>query len=80
MPRYSDDIIQEVFAKNDIVDYISQYVRLQKRGRDYSGLCPFHHEKSPSFHVSQEKQLFHCFGCGARLATFANLLTIRHRR
>lgn len=65
MPRYSDDIIQEVFAKNDIVDYISQYVRLQKRGRDYSGLCPFHHEKSPSFHVSQEKQLFHCFGCGA---------------
>lgn len=65
MPRYSDDVIQEVFAKNDIVDYVSQYVKLQKRGRDFSGLCPFHHEKSPSFHVSQEKQLFHCFGCGA---------------
>lgn len=65
MPRYSEDVIQEVFSANDIVDYISQYVRLQKRGRDYSGLCPFHHEKSPSFHVSQDKQLFHCFGCGA---------------
>lgn len=65
MARYPEDIIQEVFSRNDIVDYVSQYVRLQKRGRDYSGLCPFHHEKSPSFHVSQEKQLFHCFGCGA---------------
>ncbi len=65
MPRYSDDVIQDVFSRNDIVDYVSQYVRLQKRGRDYMGLCPFHHEKSPSFHVSQEKQLFHCFGCGA---------------
>lgn len=65
MPRYSDDIINEVFSENDIVDYISQYVALKKSGKDYSGLCPFHREKSPSFHVSQDKQLFHCFGCGA---------------
>ena len=65
MARYSDDIINEVFSENDIVDYISQYVKLKKSGRDYSGLCPFHNEKSPSFHVSQDKQLFHCFGCGA---------------
>lgn len=65
MPRYSEDVINEVFSENDIVDYVSQYVKLKKSGRDYSGLCPFHREKSPSFHVSQDKQLFHCFGCGA---------------
>ena len=65
MPRYSEDIINEVFAENDIVDYISQYVKLKRSGRDFSGLCPFHGEKTPSFHVSRDKQLFHCFGCGA---------------
>ncbi len=61
---YSSDVINEILSENDIVDYVSQYVRLKKSGRDYSGLCPFHKEKSPSFHVSGEKQLFHCFGCG----------------
>lgn len=61
----SDDLINEICTNNDIVDYVSKYVQLKKSGRDYSGLCPFHHEKSPSFHVSGEKQLFHCFGCGA---------------
>lgn len=65
MAFYSDDVVNEVFSENDIVDYVSQFVRLKKSGRDYSGLCPFHKEKSPSFHVSREKQLFHCFGCGA---------------
>lgn len=65
MPRYSDELINEIFSQNDIVDYVSQYVHLKKNGRDYTGLCPFHKEKSPSFHVNQEKQLFHCFGCGA---------------
>ncbi len=65
MALYSGDVINEVFSENDIVEYISQYVALKKNGRDYSGLCPFHKEKTPSFHVSQEKQLFHCFGCGA---------------
>ena len=65
MPRYSEDIINEVFAENDIVDYVSQYVKLKRSGKDFSGLCPFHGEKSPSFHVSRDKQLFHCFGCGA---------------
>lgn len=65
MARYSESIINEVFAENDIVDYVSQYVALKKSGKDYSGLCPFHKEKSPSFHVSREKQLYHCFGCGA---------------
>lgn len=65
MPYYPDDVINEVFAENDIIDYVSRYVKLKKTGKDYSGLCPFHKEKSPSFHVSREKQLFHCFGCGA---------------
>ena len=65
MPRYSEEIINEVFSENDIVDYVSQYVKLKRSGRDYSGLCPFHGEKSPSFHVNRDKQLFHCFGCGA---------------
>ncbi|MBR3791921.1 MAG: DNA primase, partial [Clostridia bacterium] len=65
MPYYPDEIVNDIFAENDIVDYVSKYVNLKKTGRDYSGLCPFHREKSPSFHVSSEKQLFHCFGCGA---------------
>lgn len=64
MPRYSDELINEIFSQSDIVDYVSQYVKLRKNGRDYTGLCPFHKEKSPSFHVNQDKQLFHCFGCG----------------
>lgn len=63
--RISDDMISRICVENDIIDYVSQYVQLKKSGRDYSGLCPFHNEKTPSFHVSQEKQLFHCFGCGA---------------
>ena len=63
--RISDDIISKICDENDIIDYVSQYVQLKKSGRDYSGLCPFHNEKTPSFHVSREKQLFHCFGCGA---------------
>ena len=65
MPYYPDDVINEIFAENDIIDYVSRYVKLKKTGKDYSGLCPFHKEKSPSFHVSREKQLYHCFGCGA---------------
>lgn len=66
MPRrISDSLISEICSENDIIDYVSQFVSLKKSGRDYSGLCPFHNEKTPSFHVSQDKQLFHCFGCGA---------------
>ncbi|MBU3839598.1 MAG: DNA primase, partial [Candidatus Ruminococcus intestinipullorum] len=62
---YSEDIVEEVRLKNDIVDVISGYVRLQKKGNSYFGLCPFHNEKSPSFSVSREKQMYYCFGCGA---------------
>lgn len=64
MPRYSDEIIEEVRQTNDIVDIISQYVHLKRSGRNFFGLCPFHNEKSPSFSVSPDKQIFHCFGCG----------------
>ena len=62
---YSDEIIEEVRMKNDIVDVISGYVKLQKKGSSYFGLCPFHNEKSPSFSVSRDKQMYYCFGCGA---------------
>lgn len=62
---YSDEIIEEVRTKNDIVDVISGYVKLQKKGSSYFGLCPFHNEKSPSFSVSRDKQMYYCFGCGA---------------
>ena len=62
--RYSDEIIEEVRQANDIVEVISQYVHLRRSGRNFFGLCPFHNEKSPSFSVSPDKQIFHCFGCG----------------
>ena len=62
---YPDDVIEEVRARNDIVDVISQYVTLKKKGANYFGLCPFHNEKSPSFSVSPGKQMYYCFGCGA---------------
>lgn len=62
---YSDDIIEEVRSRNDITDVIGGYVSLKKQGNSYSACCPFHHEKTPSFHVSRDKQLYHCFGCGA---------------
>lgn len=63
--RYSDDIIEEVRSKNDIVDVVSQYVKLNKRGSTYFGLCPFHNEKTPSFSVTPSRQMYYCFGCGA---------------
>lgn len=62
---YSEELIEEVRIRNDIVDVISGYVKLQKKGSSYFGLCPFHNEKSPSFSVSREKQMYYCFGCGA---------------
>ncbi len=62
--KYSDEIIEEVRINNDIVDIISEYVKLEKKGKDYFGLCPFHREKTPSFSVVPGKQIFYCFGCG----------------
>ena len=65
MPYYSDELIEEVRSANDIVNVIFDYVRLQKKGSTHFGLCPFHNEKTPSFSVSQNKQMYYCFGCGA---------------
>ena len=65
MVRYDSGLIEEIKANTDIVEIISQYVSLKRKGRNYFGLCPFHNEKSPSFSVSETKQIFHCFGCGA---------------
>ena len=76
MVRYSDEIIDEVRQTNDIVDIISQYVHLKRSGRNFFGLCPFHNEKSPSFSVSPDKQIFHCFGCGVGGNVFTFLTKI----
>ena len=71
---YPDELIEEVRTRNDIVDVISGYVRLQKKGASYFGLCPFHNEKSPSFSVSGVKQMYYCFGCGAGGNVFTFLM------
>ena len=63
--RYSEDVIEQVRNANDIVDVIGQYIKLTKKGSSYFGLCPFHGEKTPSFSVSPQKQIYYCFGCGA---------------
>ena len=62
---YPEELIEEIRVKNEIVSVISGYVRMQKKGSSYFGLCPFHNEKSPSFSVSPAKQMYYCFGCGA---------------
>ena len=62
---YPEDLVEEIRIKNDVVDVVSSYVKLQRKGSSYFGLCPFHNEKSPSFSVSPGKQMYYCFGCGA---------------
>lgn len=74
MPIFSDEIIEEVRQRNDIVDVVSQYVHLTKKGSTYFGLCPFHNEKTGSFSVSPHKQMYYCFGCGAGGNVFTFLM------
>ncbi len=64
MARYTQNSINETASRNNLVDVVSSYVHLKRTGTSYVGLCPFHKEKTPSFHVSEDKQLFYCFGCG----------------
>lgn len=71
---YPEELVEEVRMKNDIVDVVSGYVKLQKKGSSHWGLCPFHNEKSPSFSVSGPKQMYHCFGCGAGGNVFTFLM------
>ena len=78
MPRYSESLIDEIRQANDIVDTVSSYVKLTRKGRGYFGLCPFHNEKSPSFSVSQERQIFHCFGCGVGGNVFSFIMKMEN--
>src|SRR3989338_3932464 len=73
-----EQVLDEIQNKVDIVEIISSYLPLKKAGRNYKGLCPFHNEKTPSFMVSQDKQIYHCFGCGAGGNIFGFLM--RHER
>ena len=78
MGRINREVIEEVRASANIVDVVGSYVALRKRGRNYLGLCPFHSEKEPSFTVSNEKQIFHCFGCGASGSVFDFVMRTRN--
>ena len=61
---FSEQVLEEIQSKADIVEIVGSYIPLRRAGRNYKANCPFHKEKTPSFMVSPEKQLFHCFGCG----------------
>ena len=78
MVQYSDELLNEIKSRNDIVDVISQYVALKRSGRNYFGLCPFHNEKSPSFSVSPDKQIFKCFGCNVGGDVFRFIMKIEN--
>ena len=74
MARIPEDLVDSIRSQADIVDVVSDYVTLRKTGRNHMGLCPFHDEKTPSFSVNQERQIFHCFGCGKHGSVFSFLM------
>ncbi len=76
--RYPRELIEEIRMQNDIVDIVSQYVPLKQKGGSYFGLCPFHHEKTPSFSVNSEKQFYYCFGCGAAGNVYSFFMEMEH--
>src|SRR5690625_3737466 len=73
-----EDIIENIRQENDIVDVIEEYVQLKKQGKNHFGLCPFHEEKTPSFSVTKEKQIFHCFGCGKGGNVFSFIMEVEN--
>ncbi|HLR11149.1 MAG TPA: DNA primase [Sporosarcina sp.] len=79
MTRIPEQTIEEIREKTNIVDLIGEYIQLTKRGKNWVGLCPFHGEKTPSFSVSEEKQLFHCFGCGASGNAITFIMDLENR-
>jgi DNA primase len=78
MPFYADSVLDEVRSAVNIVSVVSEYVALKKRGRNHVARCPFHNEKTPSFNVSEEKQIFMCFGCGVGGDVFKFVMQIEH--
>lgn len=72
--RIPEEVVEQIRTSSDIVEVIGEYVQLRKQGRNYFGLCPFHGENSPSFSVSSDKQIFHCFGCGEGGNVFSFLM------
>src|SRR5512136_2114525 len=78
MPFYPDNVLDDVRSAVNIVSLVSEYVALKKRGRNYLARCPFHTEKTPSFNVSEEKQIFMCFGCGIGGDVFRFVMQIEH--
>ena len=78
MGRINREVIEAVRDSANVVDVVGSYVSLRKRGKNYLGLCPFHSEKEPSFTVSDEKQIFHCFGCGASGSVFDFVMRTRN--
>ncbi len=78
MPFFSQDFLESLSDKADIVDVVSDYVTLKNSGRSYVGLCPFHREKTPSFHVDADKQLYHCFGCQASGNVYTFIMKIEN--
>jgi len=75
---FSEEKVSEVRERASILEVVSDYVSLKKTGRNYKGLCPFHSEKTPSFMVNEEKQIFHCFGCGEGGDVFTFLMKVGH--
>ena len=75
---YPEEIIEEVRLRNDIVDVISSYIKLERKGKTYFGLCPFHSEKTPSFSVEPFKQFFYCFGCNKGGSVIQFIMDIEH--
>ena len=76
--KLSDSLIDEIRSSVNIVDVVSESIELVDKGKEFKGLCPFHTEKTPSFHVSSEKGLFHCFGCGASGNVFTFIMKFHH--